>query len=106
MIHECKVQCHTMDTKTAEDLGIEDKGKWLPFIFSMDIITAAKLSSDEEDSPTYNCTSLFTNSGDTFIIDTPFKDFFKKFTEWNTLQFIIRDDNDSLPPLEDDDLDL
>lgn len=107
MIHECKVQCHTMDIKTAEDLGIEDKGKWLPFIFSMDIITAAKLSSDEEDSPTYNCTSIFTNNGDTFIIDTPPEEFFKKFAEWNTLQFIIKDsDEDSSPSEDGDDLEL
>ena len=109
MIHQCKVQCHTMDTKTAEDLGIEDGGKWLPFIFSMDIIDAAKLSSDEEDSPTYDCTTIFTNTGDTYIIDTPYTEFFKKFAEYNSLRIIFKDDS-SLPPSEDesedDDLDL
>lgn len=101
MTHECKVQCHTMDIKTAEDLGIEDNGKWLPFVFSMDIVTAAKLSSDESDSPTYNCTSLFTTTGDTFIIDTPYVEFFKKFKQYNDLQIIIKDEDS-----EEDDLEL
>lgn len=105
MVHQCKVQCHSMDSKTAELTGVEDPGKWLPFIFNMDTIDAAKLSSDEEDSPTYNCTTIFVNNGTTFIIDTPFETFFKKFTEFNTLQFIIREsDEDS--PSSDDDLDL
>jgi Na+-transporting NADH:ubiquinone oxidoreductase subunit NqrF len=74
-----------MDLKTLENMGIEDHGKWLPFIFDMDIVEAAKLSSDESDSPTYNCTSIFTKSGDTYIIDTPPHEFFKKFIEWNTV---------------------
>jgi len=107
MIHQCKVHCHTMDAKTAEDLGIEDPGKWLPFMFSMDSINMAKLSSDEEGSVTYNCTTVFTIQGDTFIIDTPYEEFFKKFSEYNTLQFVFKE----LPPPENneeggDDLDL
>ena len=104
MTHFCKVQCHTMDIKTAEDLGLEDNGKWLPFIIAMDTITAAKLSSDETDSPTYNCTSIFTSTGDTFIIDTPFELFFKKFKEYNELQIIIGGEDD--PNSDDDDLEL
>ncbi len=101
MIHECKVQCHTVDPKTAELTGLEDKGKWLPFIFNMDIIDAAKLSSDEEDSPTYGCTTIFTSQGDTYIIDTPYEEFFKKFNQYNSLQIIIKEEDD-----EDDDNDL
>lgn len=95
MVHECKVQCHTMDVKTVEELGLEDKGKWLPFIFDMDMVEAAKLSSDEEDSPTYNCTSIFTKNGDTFIIDTPPQEFFKKFVEYNDLSFPLDEENGS-----------
>jgi hypothetical protein len=76
-----------MDIKTAEALGMEDNGKWLPFVFHMDIIDAAKMSSDEVDSPSYNCTTIFTKNGDTFIIDTQHEEFFKKFIEYNTLQF-------------------
>lgn len=97
MTHSCKVQCHTMDTKTAEDLGIEDKGKWLPFIFNMDIIDGAKLSSDEKDSVSYNCTTIYTNNGNTFIIDTPYEEFSKKFFEFNTFQIVFK----NIPPSED-----
>lgn len=94
MVHECKVQCHTMDIKTAEALGMEDNGKWLPFIFDMGIIDAAKMSSDEADSPSYNCTSIFTKNGDTFIIDTHYKEFFAKFIEYNALNIDFMPDDD------------
>lgn len=102
MIHKCKVQCHTIDPKTVELTGLEDKGKWLPFVFNMDVIDAAKLSSDEEDSPTYNCTTLFTSNGDTFIIDTPYEEFLKKFDQYNSIQIIIKEEDED----GDDDGDL
>jgi hypothetical protein len=102
MVHQCKVQCHSVDTKTAELTGIEDPGKWLPFCFNMDIIDAAKVASDEEDSDTFNCTTIYTSVGTTYIIDTPYEQFSKKFLEWNTLQFIIRDNDDDNDPSDDD----
>lgn len=109
MVHQCRVQCHTMDSKTAESLGIEDDGKWMPFIFTMDMIDAAKLTSDEEGAFVYNCTTIFTNTGDTYIIDTPYLEFFKKFAEYNSLRIIFKEDT-GLPPSEDtsedDDLEL
>ena len=75
----------------------EDEGKWLPFIFDMEMISAAKLSSDEKDSPAYNCTTIFTNNGDTFIIDTPFKEFFKQYKVYHTLDLLEdSDDNEDL----------
>lgn len=94
MIHQCKVQCHAVDPKTVELTGMEDDGKWMPFIFFMDLVEAAKMSSDEEDSPAYNCTTIFTTQGDTFIIDTPYDVFFKKFVQWNTLEIFIQDEED------------
>lgn len=102
MIHKCKVQCHTIDPKTVELTGLEDKGKWLPFVFNMDVIDAAKLSSDEEDSPTYNCTTVFTSNGDTFIIDTPYEEFLKKFDQYNSIQIIIKEEDEE----DDEDLEL
>lgn len=102
MIHNCKVQCHTMNLKDMESLGIEDNGKWLPFIFDMEMVEAAKLSSDETDSPTYNCTTIFTRSGDTYIIDTHPEEFFKKFTEWNNFSILDKEDEG----LDDGDLEL
>lgn len=96
MVHQCKVQCHAIDPKTIELTGIEDSGKWMPFVFRMDIIDLAKQSSDEEDSPMYNCTTIFTDKGDTFIIDTPYEEFFKKFIAYNTIQIIEGPDEDNL----------
>jgi len=102
MIHECKVQCHSMNIKDMDALGIEDNGKWLPFIFDMDMVEAAKLSSDELDSPTYNCTTIFTRGGDTYIIDTDPQEFFKKFTQWNNFSILDREDDIS----DENDLEL
>lgn len=100
MTHQCKVQCHTMESSTIESLGIEDNGKWLPFIFDMDIVDAAKLSNDEEDGITFGCTTIFTKSGDSYIIDTPYKEFFKKFAEYNAINIMFEDDS------EEDDINL
>jgi len=91
MTHQCKVQCHTVDPKTIELTGIEDTGKWLPFIFNLSIIDGAKMTSDDADSEVYHCTTIFTSTGDTYIIDTPYEAFFKKFEEFNTFQIIIND---------------
>jgi hypothetical protein len=64
-------------------MGIEDNGKWMPFIFHMDMVEAAKLTSDESPIPTYGCTTIFTRSGDAYIIDTPYQEFFQLFKEYN-----------------------
>jgi hypothetical protein len=100
MIHECKVQCHAMDPKTAELMGFDDSGKWLPFIFDMDMVEAAKMSSDESETATFNCTTIFTKSGDTYIINTPYKEFFEKFIEY------YLDITDIDPSSSSDDLEL
>lgn len=82
MLHECNLNCHTMDPSKMSDLGIEDNGKWMPFIFDMDMIEAAKLTSDEEDQSTYGCTTVFTKHGEAYIIDTPYKEFFSLFKSY------------------------
>ena len=73
MIHECNLNCHTIDPTKADLMGLDDEGKWMPFIFLMDIVDAAKLTSDEGDRGTYGCTTIFTKSGDAYIIDTPYE---------------------------------
>lgn len=75
MIHRCNIHCHTMDLEKAESMGIEDRGKWLPFSFLLDITVACKMTSDDEDEMTYNCTTVFTEHGDTYVIDTPYSEF-------------------------------
>ena len=83
MIHRCKIQCHSIDKTISELTGEPDPGKWLPFVFNMDLIAAAKLSSDEEDSISFGCTTLFCNSGETYVIDTSFRVFMNKFIKYS-----------------------
>jgi len=82
MIHKCNVHCHSVDPKDKELMGLEDDGKWLPFAIDMDIIVACKLSTDEEEELAYNCTTIFTEYGDTFILDTLYEDFIVKWEDY------------------------
>ena len=83
MLHECNLNCHTMDLKDIDSLGIEDTGKWMPFIFNMSMVDAAKLTSEDVGMATYGCTTIFTNTGDAYIIDTPYREFFDLLKEYN-----------------------
>lgn len=75
MIHSCNVHCHALNKDEMDLLGIDDKGKWLPFSCMLDDISAIKVASDDEEELTFNCTTVFTRHGETFIIDTLYKDF-------------------------------
>lgn len=75
MIHTCNIHCHTLDLDKADLMGIDDKGKWLPFAFHMDVVIACKLTTDEEDLLPFGCTTVFTDHGDSYIIDTPYNEF-------------------------------
>lgn len=84
MIHRCKIQCHAIDPDKLDLMGLEDdKGKWLPFSFHMGVVVAAKLSTDDDEQISYGCTSIFTEQGDTYIIDTPYEEFEEKFIRFN-----------------------
>ena len=73
MIHKCKVQCHTVNPSEMDLLGINESGsKWLPFAIDLGTITAIKMSTDDKGEESYNCASIFTSNGDTFILDTPY----------------------------------
>lgn len=97
MIHECNVYCHTSESELMDLLGKDDvNGKWLPFAFPMDVIEAIKMSTDEEDSGAYGCTTIFMQSGDSYIIDTKYTAFLKVWKE-----FIMVDEENG-----DDDLSL
>ena len=71
-IHQCNIHCHAIEVDKAELMGLDDKGKWLPFSFHMEIVIACKLTTDEEEESTFGCTTVFTEYGDTYIIDTPY----------------------------------
>ncbi len=75
MIHTCNVHCHSLSANEAELLGIQDQGKWLPFSFIIRNIIAIKQTTDDENESTFNCTTIFMENGDTFVIDTPFYTF-------------------------------
>ena len=82
MVHQCNIHCRTITSDQEELLGMEDSGKWLPFIFEMEMVEGAKQASDDEDNIVFGCTTLYCKSGDSFNIDTPFPEFFKKFTKY------------------------
>jgi anthranilate/para-aminobenzoate synthase component II len=63
----------------------------------MDIVVACKLTSLEEDSLTYNCTTIFTEHGDTYIIDTQYAEFQKMFVDYHEQPTLIL----SPPPKEE-----
>lgn len=83
MIHVCNIHCHALDIEKIELMGIEDKGQWMSFAFHMDVVIACKLTSLEEDSLVFNCTTIFTEPGDTYIIDTQYPEFLKLFIDYN-----------------------
>ncbi len=84
MMHNCNVHCHAHTSQDTELLGIEDPGKWLPFCFLLDVVVAIKQSTDDEEEGTYNCTTVFTDHGDSYIIDTPFYTFQEIWTSYLT----------------------
>ena len=79
MIHACNIHCHTIDLEKADLMGIQDKGKWLPFAFHIDVVIACKLTTDDEEEIVHGCTTIFTDHGDTYIIDTPYEEFLTLF---------------------------
>jgi hypothetical protein len=73
-----------MDLDRADLLGVDDKGKWLPFAFHLDIVVACKLTTDDDEEVAYGCTTIFTDQNDTYIIDTPYTKFSNLFKEYHT----------------------
>ena len=51
------------------------------------------MSSDEADHMSYKCTTLFMSSGDTYVIDTKYKDFLKIWKEYKNQIDITEDDD-------------
>lgn len=83
MIHVCNVQCYSMDPETTEALGLIEKTTWLPFAFHMDIVLAVKKTTEDPDERSFNCTTIFTELNDTYVLDTPYDQFLPLFIEHN-----------------------
>lgn len=75
MIHECNIHCRTVDMDKSELLGMEDSGHWMPFAFLLEIVIACKMASNDNEDISYKATTIFTDGGDAYIIDTPYKKF-------------------------------
>ena len=105
MVHSCNIYCYSMEAGEASSLGMKDNGKWMPFMFDMDIVDAVKLTSDEEEDFTYNCTTIYTADDNHYVIDTPYSVFsrmFKKYRSFMDLDLSDDGEGNSSP----DDLDL
>lgn len=78
MIHECNIHCRTVDADSSDLLGIlstPDNGHWMPFAFLLEIVIACKMASNDNEDISYKATTIFTDGGDAYIIDTPYKKF-------------------------------
>jgi hypothetical protein len=100
MVHECNLNCHTIALSELENLGIDDQGRWMPFIFHMDMVEAAKLTSDDKDMPTYGCTTVYSRHGEVYIIDTPYKQFFELFKAYSYTIIIDEEEDEDSSDLE------
>ena len=106
MVHSCNIYCYSMEADKASLLNLKDNGKWMPFAFDMDIVEAVKLSSDEAEDFTYNCTTIYTTRDDHYVIDTPYNEFFLKFKMYRDLFDVDDEEGDAPPRKKEDDLDL
>ena len=84
MIYSCNVHCHSMNQEEMDLLGMDDRGKWLPFSFLLDVVVAIKMANDDENDATYNCTTVFTAHGETYVIDTTYHTFEKIWKDYFT----------------------
>ena len=97
-LHECNIHCHTMTPDKMDLLSIEeDQGKWMPFMFNLDIVVAAKQTSEDPEESTYNATTIFTDAGYTYVIDTSYLEFFRIWKQHT---------NSSMNDINVDDVDL
>ena len=95
--HECKVYCHSIPQEQADILNITDNGKWLPFTIYLGCVNAFKMSTDEDEDGTQYCTTVYTDAGDIYILDTPYSKFneiWKKFIADEDVADQASDDDD------------
>jgi hypothetical protein len=91
-----------VDIDKAELMGLDDKGRWMPFAFDIDCVIACKLTSDDEEMLVNGCTTIFTEYGDTYIIDTPYVEFQDLYIKYNESLY----PSDSISNEDEDELDF
>lgn len=96
MIYECNLLCHSVSENDIEKMNIDDKGKWLPFAVDLFTVYAVKMTTDTKKELAYLSTTLITEFGQQFVIDTPYKKFITLWKEFNKNKY----------PADDEDLDL
>lgn len=85
MICSCNVYCRSKTESELEDLGVTSDsipGIWLPFTFMYEYLMAIKTASDDKEDDTYNCTNIYMDNGDVFIIDTPYDELLASWTDF------------------------
>jgi len=98
MIHECNVFCHSEESDMMELLGKDSLtvGKWLPFAFDLTLVDAIKMSTDDSEIMVHKCSTVFLSSGDTYIVDTKFRDLVELWKQVNFSLFDSSDDDNDL----------
>lgn len=85
MLHECNVFCHSSESELMDLLGKDEAlhtGKWLPFTFDVSLVTAVKMTTDDQESMVHRCSTVFLSSGDTYIVDTKYREMISIWEEF------------------------
>lgn len=88
MICSCQVYCRSKTEREMEDMGITADaipGIWLPFTFMYEYVTAIKSSGNDPDEEVYNCTTVYMENGDAFVIDVPYDEVLSEWTAFLNL---------------------
>jgi len=85
-VHKCRLFCHAIDQSDLDVLGVSHKhsenGSWLGCSLRLSKVNMVKLTTDEPGNPTFNCSTLFLEGGDSIIIDTPYDIFEDIFCDY------------------------
>lgn len=81
MVLECNIFCRAMSPADEELTGKKDPGKWMEGLIDITRVEAVKITSDDEDEPTFNLTTLYMFNGDSYVIDIPFSTMRRVFKE-------------------------
>ena len=66
------VLCNERDD--SEELGIPDKGIWLPMVLDMSMIIALKIASPDPEDDVYNKTILYGLDGGVYTVDMEYEE--------------------------------
>jgi hypothetical protein len=62
--------------------GIPNDERWYHCAFLLDVVDTIRMSSDTEGDVRYKTTTVYTSTGEVFVIDTPYKKFLEIWKEF------------------------